>query len=42
MGDYGHEQNLRMGQFSPAIPNYIRSNEYIGEKSTNYKRTNRD
>jgi hypothetical protein len=36
----GGVPNLRTGQFSPSIPNYVRSNEYIGEKSTNYKRNN--
>ena len=36
----GGVPNLRTGQFSPSIPNYVRSNEYIGEKTTNYKRNN--
>ena len=34
--------NLNHGQISPGMPNYVRSNEFVGQKSSNYKRTNRE
>ena len=38
----GGVQNLKAGQISPVMPNYVRSNEYMGQKSNNYKRSNRE
>ena len=31
----------RGGMFSPDVPNYVRTNEYIGKKSVNYAKSNR-
>ena len=39
---FGGVPNLKTGQISPVMPNYVRSNEYIGKKTTNYKRSNKE
>ena len=34
--------NLKPGQISPVMPNYVRSNDYVGKKTSNYKRSNKE
>ena len=37
----GERYISRGGMFSPDVPNYVRTNEYIGKKSLNYSKSNR-
>ena len=37
----GEKYISRGGMFSPDVPNYVRTNEYIGKKSLNYSKSNR-